>query len=79
MRDPSENSCEECKWWDRRGDRPERGECHRNSPLPIHGESKVAAWWPVTDDFEWCGDFEAKEKANPEGSPPTVRQGGWVK
>lgn len=45
---PLVGPCCECAYWDDYADK--RGACHRRSPQV--GE------WPVTNEFDWCGEWE---------------------
>lgn len=39
------------------------GECRRNAPPPPDSTRPDLAIWPSTTIYQWCGQFEAKDKA----------------
>ena len=46
------------------------GSCRRHAPYPQqYKESDISEHhleeveWPITDDFDWCGEFEAKSSS----------------
>ena len=55
--------CSACRYW-QKWSKP-GGECRRNAPqsVMIHSEiddTEHIAYWPGTDDSDWCGEWEAK-------------------
>lgn len=42
------------------------GECRRHAPLPFviekSGSVEKESYWAELDDFNWCGEFQPKEK-----------------
>ncbi len=62
--------CKDCKWWDyidseNVDNTGGFGECKRNAPLPYHipdSNVGISVKWPVTDDDDWCGEFEDKKQ-----------------
>jgi hypothetical protein len=56
-------SCSTCCYWNKWA-KP-GGECRRNAPQSVilHAEmddTEHIAYWPGTDDADWCGEWEAK-------------------
>jgi len=56
-------TCNVCRYW-RKWSKP-GGECRRNAPqsVVIHADMDDAehiAYWPGTDDADWCGEWEAR-------------------
>lgn len=51
-------TCDVCKYWQREGDH--FGECRRNAPTPQNKDLRepIGAWWPATNDDDWCGEFQ---------------------
>jgi len=45
--------CHSCRFW-------RSGKCHRNPPTLI---DEMFGAWPETEDFEWCGSYEAVDYA----------------
>ncbi len=61
--------CDKCRWWKKDDDEDNcYGLCRRYAPSPVMADInaidyKTAAWsWPVTEDWEWCGEFTKKPK-----------------
>lgn len=49
-----EASCSNCMYWQALDDTA--GNCRRHAPRPRTSEH---TWrWPVTDDDDWCGEWE---------------------
>ena len=53
--------CDTCEYWrvidtDNQGD-PTVGECRGRCPTYDGGEKT----WPITDNDDWCGEWELKE------------------
>lgn len=53
--------CQWCRWWDEyvpddAGNDADRGECRLHAPLDLDGDG--LAMWPVTDQVDWCGEFD---------------------
>lgn len=69
-------TCETCRFWRPNHIEPEEGWCHRNAPQPSPemcvmndvGDIFALARWPVTDDSDWCGEYQPKTT---EASTPT--------
>lgn len=57
--------CKICKYWLYFSNDISNGECHRYPPLPIKTPSmhpQIDAYFPVTSERNWCGEFKVKEK-----------------
>jgi hypothetical protein len=57
-------TCSACRYWQKWA-KP-GGECRRNAPqsVMIHAEiddTEHIAYWPGTDDADWCGEWEARK------------------
>ena len=57
--------CEDCRFWGPNIDK-KSGECHCRAPLPYkyRPEEKTlhtGTRWPLTDRYQGCGEFVAKE------------------
>ena len=56
--------CEQCKFWKKMS--PDCGQCRRYAPRIIIDEDIVldnVGWdWALTTKYDWCGEFQAKEK-----------------
>ena len=55
--------CSVCRYW-LKWSKP-GGECRRNAPqsVMIHADvddTEHIAYWPGTDDYDWCGEWEAR-------------------
>jgi len=61
--------CENCRWWERRfyaKDIAAHGDCHRfppNSRKVIAATMTLTKWPSMTYEFDWCGEFESREKS----------------
>jgi Bacterial RNA polymerase, alpha chain C terminal domain len=73
MTEEREAQCVNCRFW--LAGHEDIGECRRRAPLPtlrpLHCPDGALgtqfAYWPVTSNNSWCGEFEAKsEGANAE-------------
>ena len=56
-------TCKSCRYW-QKWSKP-GGECRRNAPqsVMIHADvddTEHIAYWPGTDDADWCGEWEAR-------------------
>lgn len=56
-------SCKTCKWWDEDDFEPDEGKrkhgfCRRYPPK-MKGDGY---YYPQTDDFAWCGEYELQIK-----------------
>lgn len=49
-----DNGCGTCAYWSELGDGI--GQCRRYAPRPRTGTDQVV--WPVTEEFEFCGEWE---------------------
>lgn len=49
--------CKTCKFWEFQKDL-EAGLCHRLPPVVFMVEEDPATLFPVTDDKDWCGEFQ---------------------
>lgn len=54
-------TCRNCRFWEP-ADEDEVGECRRRSPRP--GDEQRPAWWPITADEDWCGEWEESKSGN---------------
>ena len=57
-------TCSACRYW-KKWSKP-GGECRRNAPqsVMIHADmdyTEHIAYWPGTDDADWCGEWEARQ------------------
>jgi hypothetical protein len=60
------NSCGKCRCWIKQWNgappivgipaQETMGECHRYSPEPIVGTAQTNVFWPMTRDYDFCGD-----------------------
>ena len=53
--------CEDCKWWDKDLERVKEkyeGICRRFPPIMAENNENI---YPVTTDYDWCGEFHSKE------------------
>lgn len=50
-------ACKLCKFWEEYLEYPGTGECRRHAP--IRNPQALLLQWPVTNDLDWCGDYEA--------------------
>lgn len=49
--------CSDCAYWEPIDD--DAGQCRRNAPRP---RAVDTGWrWPITNDDDWCGEWEADE------------------
>ena len=58
------DKCSTCRYW-KKWAKP-GGECRRNAPqsVMIHAgadDTEHIAYWPGTDDADWCGEWEARQ------------------
>lgn len=53
----TEMSCDRCAWWEGLGDGI--GQCRRYAPRPRTSHADVV--WPITEEHEFCGEFEDSE------------------
>ncbi|MHC4464044.1 MAG: hypothetical protein ACYS30_21830 [Planctomycetota bacterium] len=51
-------NCKFCEFWKTEGFNQESGECHCNPPVASTDQDQ--AFWPTTQDKEWCGEFEQR-------------------
>jgi hypothetical protein len=57
-------TCGACRYW-KKWAKP-GGECRRNAPqaVMLHADiddAELIAYWPGTDDADWCGEWEARQ------------------
>lgn len=60
------NACAKCRFWVKKWDgfppvmgvpaRETMGECHRYPPEPAVGNAEVTIHWPMTRNYDFCGD-----------------------
>jgi hypothetical protein len=50
--------CRHCRFWKSYG---EIGNCHRRAPINASSHSS----WPMTSNYEWCGEFEPVSAPQP--------------
>ena len=67
------SKCGDCKSWDSKEKPLRKGlrfrECRRHSPRVVMGmlskqrnlQKCKLSIFPLTEEFDWCGEFEAKE------------------
>ena len=55
----SEARCDNCRFWLKSEKIPGTGECRRHTPRGLEDYMPMA-YWPVTKQDDWCGEFEAK-------------------
>jgi hypothetical protein len=65
---PLARQCANCSHFDRYAHDPIKGRCLRHAPRPYvvaHGQSEfdktLRAYWPVTDEMDYCGEFAEKK------------------
>lgn len=59
----SEQSCKDCKWWERGVFDEPQGSCHRHAPLVTGGlHNPERTIWPQTHYADICGDWLAASK-----------------
>jgi len=55
--------CEDCKFWDEDDSEPDNGKCKHGLCRRYPPAMKYDKYfYPRTDDFAWCGEFQPKEK-----------------
>ena len=59
-------TCSSCIFWDQQavtGD-PTKGRCRRAAPQPAEHEAYYpATFWVITDQYDWCGEYQAVQPA----------------
>lgn len=60
MDEVREQTCRNCRFWDKFARSSVEGECRRHAPK-FKGR-KIEARWPVTFDSSWCGQWEEWKK-----------------
>jgi hypothetical protein len=54
--------CCECRYWVSLAESDDEvddvGECHRHAPSPKSSPQDDQFWWPRTNSFEWCGEWQ---------------------
>jgi len=52
-------TCQVCRWWTvARKDYEHEGYCRRRSPIKV--DDRNYAIFPITQDVDWCGDWDLK-------------------
>jgi len=54
----TDNTCAHCAWWAELGG-DGIGQCRRYAPRPRTSTDQVV--WPITEQYEYCGEFEDGE------------------
>jgi len=75
--EPTTEQCLACRFWSetvKDGVGIQTGQCQRRSPVPFFeddADGGVLHWgrWPITEDTDWCGDFERLAAAPPPPAP----------
>ena len=59
--------CEKCRWWDILEPRSDGGYCRRSAPFAQLVDDctalSPAVVWPITTNYDWCGEFTKKSKS----------------
>lgn len=57
------DSCQNCLYWRHPKHEP-FGHCHRHAPKAPHPPMALGTAWPVTQSYDWCGEFLRREENN---------------
>ena len=57
--------CKDCFHWEKTDKLANKGECHRYPPKPLESGGFL---WPITDDLDWCGEYDPKVLTLGDGS-----------
>lgn len=66
----SKPQCQNCIYWSRSKDIPDRGQCRRESPKVFYAPDRreLRSSWPHTDEAGWCGKHRQGEAGDIEAA-----------
>lgn len=64
---PDKAQCSACAYWERMTDdrdmEDDAGLCRRYPPVVLLDDSEPFTIWPITDDVDMCGEYQARLNA----------------